>query len=254
MIVRGFSTAVAAAAVLAAATLAAQPSQEERVRTFAALPNWTGYWIAESFAGLNVSGRFADPAAAPPVQLRKTPPYTQEWAAKVAALQTPQSRSTSKECGFPFPFVMESPWSFQFLITPEETAVIAGGREVRHIYTDGRAHPPAEDLWANPWGDSIGRWEGQVLVVDTVAVQTSRFPPVVSEQARFTERLRMLDADTMENVITVEDPMALTEPWTVTIPYRRVATLDRMVHGDCAENDRNPVVDGAITIVPAAGK
>ena len=46
-------------------------------------------------------------------------------------------------------------------------------------------------------------------------------------------------------------PVALTRTWKTTIPYQRVAGLDRMVHGDCEENDRNPVVDGKLTIAPA---
>jgi len=144
---------------------------------------------------------------------------------------------------------MESPWVLQFLVTPEETAVIAGGREIRHIYTDGRAHPNADDIWPTPWGDSVGHWDGQTLVIDTVAVQTGRFQPILTEQAHFTERIRMVNAERIEDELTIEDPTALTQAWTVTIPYKRVPGVDRMVHGDCAENDRNPVVDGKLTIV-----
>jgi hypothetical protein len=178
-------------------------------------------------------------------------PYTPEFAAKAAAARKRSAGDTGKECGFPFPFMMESPWVLQFLITPEETDVIVAGREIRHIYTDGRAHPSADDVWATPWGDSVGKWEGHVLAVDTIAVKPGTFPPVVSERARFTERIRMVSADRIEDELTVEDPVALTRPWKVTIPYQRVAGLDRMVHGDCNENDRNPVVDGKLTIAPA---
>lgn len=254
MIARDIARLAVATATLIAGAASGQPSQEERVRAFAALPNWTGYWIAESRAGIGVSGRDTSPGGPPPAKLRTSAPHTAEWAAKAAALQSDAARAVSKECGFPFPFVMESPWAFQFLITPEETALIAGGREVRHIYTDGRAHPKPEDRWVTPWGESIGHWEGDVLVVDTVAVQTNRYPPVLSEQARFSERLRMVGPDRMEDEITVEDPEALTEPWTVTISYSRVVGLDRMVHGDCTENDRNPVVDGKLTIAPPPGR
>ena len=54
-----------------------------------------------------------------------------------------------------------------------------------------------------------------------------------------------------EDELTIEDPVAFTQPWKVTIPYERVTDLDRMVHGLCDENDRNPVVDGKIIIAPA---
>jgi hypothetical protein len=238
-----------AAAVLLAHVAWAQGAKDDRVSRFAKLPDWTGYWIAQSRDNLGLSGR------APGFQnsgvLTSNPPYTPEWAAKVEERRKKATAAT-KECGFPFPFVMENPWVFQFLLTPEETAMIWGGREVRHIYTDGRSHPKPEDLWATPWGDSVGHWEGHTLVVDTIAVQPMRFPPALTENAHFTERLKMVGPDRFEDELTIEDTTALSETWKVTIPYERVKELDRMVHGLCDENDRNPVVDGKIIVAPPA--
>jgi len=248
-LMRGFIVA----ALLAATPADAQKSEQDRVRMFASLPNWTGYWIADDGVenALGVSGRTEKGAADyAKMKLAAPLPYTADFAAKAAAARKNSAGDTGKECGFPFPFMMESPWVLQFLITPEETDVIVAGREIRHIYTDGRAHPSPDDVWPTPWGDSVGKWEGHVLTVDTIAVKPGTFPPVVSERARFIERIRMVN-DRIEDEITVEDPVALTKPWTVTIPYQRVPGLDRMVHGDCAENDRNPVVDGKLTIAPA---
>jgi hypothetical protein len=245
---RSWVAAVFLVALLADAA-SAQPAAADRAAAFAKLPNWTGFWIAQSNNNLGLSGR-APPGAPQTGVLRGAPPYTTAWAAKVEE-QRSRTASTGKECGFPFPFVMENPWVFQFLVTPEETAMIWGGREVRHIYTDGRKHPAAEDLWPTAWGDSVGRWEGDTLVVDTVAVVESRFPPALSEQAHYVERMRRVSADRFEVEMSVEDPTALTGPWRVTIPYERVTDLDRMVHGLCDENDRNPVVDGKLTIAPA---
>jgi len=245
----------AAVALLVAAGAGAQKSEQDRVRVFASLPNWTGYWIAddgvENVSG--ISGRTEHGGADfVKMKLAAPMPYTKEFAAKADALRKSLATSdTGKECGFPFPFMMESPWVLQFLITPEETDVIVAGREIRHIYTDGRAHPSADDVWPTPWGDSVGKWEAHVLAVDTIAVKSSVFPPVVSESARYTERIRMVSPDRIEDELTVEDPVALTKAWKVTIPYQRVQGLDRMVHGDCTENDRNPVVDGKLTITPA---
>jgi hypothetical protein len=245
---------VVLAALLVAAGSSGQPNGGDRARMFATLPNWTGYWIADDGVenALGVSGR-TEHGAADYAKMKLNAPasYTPEWAAKVAAARKDPTRELHKECGFPFPFMMESPWVLQFLITPEETAVIVAGREIRHIYTDGRKHPSAEDVWPTPWGDSVGKWDGQVLLVDTIAVQPNTFPPMLSEHARFTERIRMVTPDRIEDDLTVEDPVALTRPWRATIPYARMKGLDRMVHGDCSENDRNPVVDGKLTIAPA---
>jgi len=243
--------ALAVAVITLAATSShAQSDQADRVASFAKLPNWNGIWIAQSWDNLGLSGH--PPPGAPPTSgaLRGNDvPYTAEYAARVAEARR-NNTGTAKECGFPFPFVMENPWVFQFLVTPEETAMIWGGREIRHIYTDGRGHPPAELLWPTPWGDSVGHWEDQTLVVDTVAVQSSRFPPMLSDQARFTERLSMVSEDRFEDELTIVDPEALTKPWKVTIAYERVTDLDRMIHGLCYENDRNPVVDGKLTVAP----
>jgi len=242
------------AALLVAIGSFGQPNGGDRAHFFATLPNWTGYWIADDGVenALGVSGRTEHGAADfAKMKLNAPASYTPEWAAKVDAARKNPARELTKECGFPFPFMMESPWVLQFLITPEETAVIVAGREIRHIYTDGRKHPSPDDVWPTPWGDSVGKWDGQELRVDTIAVQPNTFPPMLSERARFTERIRMVSPDRIEDELTIEDPLALTHAWKTMIPYQRVAGLDRMVHGDCQENDRNPVVDGKLTIAPA---
>jgi hypothetical protein len=106
-------------------------------------------------------------------------------------------------------------------------------------------------------GDSVGHWEGKQLVIETVsrlATAPLRFAsPLVklSDQAKFTERLRLVAPDRIENEVIIEDPEALERPWRLTLSYRRVTNLDRMIYHDCTENDRNPVVDGRMTITPA---
>jgi hypothetical protein len=73
---------------------------------------------------------------------------------------------------------------------------------------------------------------------------------MLSEQARFTERIRKVGADEIENVMTIEDPVAFTKPWQMTLKYRRVTGLDRISNYDCTENDRNEIMDGKLTISP----
>jgi hypothetical protein len=244
---------------LCASVQAAQNSPQ-RVRTFAALPDWTGLWEAEAWVGKTVSG--APPGGLPAVfakaSLSKPPPYNAEWAAKYQAglKQIPAYAQTGKNCFFPFPMAMESPPMFQVVVTPEETLFIFESPDIRHIYTDGRPHPPKEEIWPTRMGWSIGRWEGDTLVVQTIARDSDLFiafgspASMLSEQARFTERIRMIDKDQLENVMTVEDPVALAKPWTVTLKYRRVTDVDELPSFDCSENDRNPVVDGKLTIAP----
>jgi hypothetical protein len=127
---------------------------------------------------------------------------------------------------------------------------------VRHVYTDRGRHPAAEDLWPTRLGDSIGRWEDDTLIVDTIA-RTSTEPlaprawvSMLSDQAHFTERLHLQSRDELVDELTIEDPVALARPWHITLRYVRVAPLNRMIPYDCTENDRNPVVKGKLTIAP----
>ena len=183
--------------------------------------------------------------------LAKHLPYNAAWEAKYQAARKAAGPRTGKECGFYFPGVMEGPWPFEMLVTPEETAIIFAGREVRHIYTDQRKHPEPDDIWPTPWGDSIGHWEGKTLVVDTISVASKGIGAMmVSPDVRFLERIRRVSRDELVDQLTIEDPVSLTHATTLTVRYKRVTSIDRMVHGDCTENDRNPVVNGEITLEP----
>jgi hypothetical protein len=238
----------------------AGPNSADRVRAFATLPNWTGIWQSAAWP-LNVSGR-------PPggeaqlrelLQLIRQPPYNADWAArynigmKNAAARAAQN-ATFKVCSRSFPALMEAPWMFEVVVLPEETLLIFENGQVRHLYTDGRAHPSSDDLWPTPLGDSIGHWEGDTLVVDTVARLSSEplapraWVSMLSDRAHFTERLRLLDKDDVEDQLTIEDPIALAKPWLLTLNFKRVREMNRLLPYDCTENERNPVVDGKMII------
>jgi hypothetical protein len=250
-------------ALQASVVLAAEPAGgANRVKAFATLPHWPGIWEIDNGVKRGLSGRTPGGAAQIKAQsqLAAHPPYNAEWDARyradvanTAALAA--YAASSKSCSSGFPVVMESPRIFQVVITPEETLIVFDNQEVRHIYTDGRPHPPEDVLWPTRMGDSIGRWEGDTLVVDTVARLAGPIGYVapmarLSEQARFTERIRMVSPNQLVDEMIIEDPVAFTRPWRVTLRYRRVSELDRLWPSDCYENDRNPVVDGKLTIAP----
>jgi len=94
----------------------------------------------------------------------------------------------------------------------------------RRIYTDGRGHrddlPP---LWL---GDSIGHWEGDTLVIESVnfndATWLDRRGLPHSDQLKVTERIRRTGPDRLQIDITIEDPVAYPEPWTGQRVYERV--------------------------------
>jgi hypothetical protein len=94
----------------------------------------------------------------------------------------------------------------------------------RQVFLDGRGHP--KDLNPMWMGHSIGHWEGDTLVVDTVGFNdkswlTNQGHPH-TEEMRITERLHRVDLGHLEIEFTIEDPGAYAKPWIV----KRVADLD----------------------------
>src|SRR5262245_832597 len=125
MLKRTLTTALLA--LLSVSATLAQPNSAERVRAFAALPNWTGNWQSAAWP-LQISGRPAGGEAQLQklLQLIHRPPYNTEWAAKYdAALgdvaAQARIRATFKVCTRSFPALMEAPWMFEVAVLPEET-------------------------------------------------------------------------------------------------------------------------------------
>jgi len=114
----------------------------------------------------------------------------------------------------------------------------------RRIYTDGRPHPPAEDMLPSWEGHSIGHWEGDTLVIETVGlredtmIEQSGLPH--SSELKVQERIRLVGPDALENEITMIDPRAFTTTWTTTIHVKRHRDW-HILDYVCAENNRNPV-------------
>jgi hypothetical protein len=211
-------------------------------------PDWKGFWIGEGLAA-EISG-FPGRGANYKL-LGQDAPWSEEGRKRVEATRARQA--DSKANGWGFPLMMNSAAPLQFLITPDETLIINVYRDVRHVYTDGRSLPAEEDRWPTTWGESVGRWEGDTLVIDTVSVRNpnrySFSSPPLSEEAHYVERLRMTGPDRIESVMTITDLVTLTEPWVVNLAYERAAGLDRLMHDDY-DNDRSEVEGGFFTIEP----
>jgi hypothetical protein len=252
-------TAALSILVMMSTWVMAAHSPPERQRIFARLPDWTGIWVVDdgimTRLGLRNDVEGDSGKTFKDLIILQNRPYNAEWRTKFQNALKAFPTQASKECGFHFPGVMEFQ-EFEVLTTPEQTAFLFEGREIRHVYTDGRSHPPADELWPMAWGDSIGHWEGETLVVDTISVvaeptiSNASLGVILSPEAHYSERIRKVGKDRLEDVMTVVDPVALTKPWVLTFPYKRVTSINRMIHGDCLENDRNPVVDGKLTVIP----
>jgi hypothetical protein len=180
---------------------------------------------------------------------------TPEYEAKRRAYQANPPQDTSASNCLPpgMPGIMTQPYPMEFLLTPGKvTIVIEAYTQVRHIYTDGRKLP--EDPDPRFFGTSVGHWEGDTLVVDTVGfspdTQLAAGVPH-SDKMRILERFRLTDPDTMSIETTITDPEALTAPYTTTSSLRRHRnwTISEYI---CEQNNRNGVDDkGQVIINPA---
>jgi hypothetical protein len=110
---------------------------------------------------------------------------------------------------------------------------------VRRIYTDGAGHTPDVDPSYN--GDSAGRWDGDALVADTIAIHPGnldQYGVEHSDKLTVLEKFRLASPDKLEVEVTLNDPQAFTRPWTVKRTYTRYAPGARLEEYVC-ENNRN---------------
>jgi hypothetical protein len=186
---------------------------------------------------------------------RDFPPYKPAWEAAYAAFLNDvvkrEKFSDPLSLGYPGGMIrMMSPArGLQFVLRPEQVWIIYERPDVRYIYTDGRPFPPKDELWPTFEGYSIGHWEGDTLVVETVSlrggVPIDRTGAALSDSAHVVERIRKTDGNTLQSDITIEDPVAFTAPWKVTRRYtRRREQYPRMENVSSLENQRNPIVNG----------
>jgi hypothetical protein len=140
------------------------------------------------------------------------------------------------------PHVMDQPYPIQVLLTPGDVTIIQEAyMQVRHVHTDGRKHPDNPDLTFN--GDSIGHWEGDTLVIDTVGLAPDALLQAGvqhSDKMHIVERLRLSDPNMLEIRTTIDDPGVLAQPWTFVGRYARHADWS-LTEYVCEQNNRNSV-------------
>ena len=111
----------------------------------------------------------------------------------------------------------------------------------RFIPTDGRPHP--DDIEPSYLGDSIGRWDGDTLVVDVVGFNTNTWLVGVgtfhSEKLRVTERYTRDTYDTIIYEVTMEDPEVLTKPWKQYAQPKGCDRASASVRTECIENNED---------------
>jgi hypothetical protein len=147
----------------------------------------------------------------------------QPWAreltnARHAEVLRFEPHARCKPSGGPREFV--TPYGFEIVDLPDIKRVlvldIGGPHTFREIYMDGRAHP--KDLKPSYYGHSVGRWEGETLVIDAVGFNEkfwmSRDGLPHTDRLHLIEKFTRTDFNTLKYEVTVDDPGAYTAPWT----------------------------------------
>jgi hypothetical protein len=121
------------------------------------------------------------------------------------------------------PRSMYTPSPYFFLQTPEYIVMLFERMSWRIVPMDGRAHLPDDvRLWQ---GDSIGRWDGDTLVVETTNLNgkawLNEIGEIVSHAERVMERFIPVNATRVTYEATVTDPIVYTRPWTISVPLNR---------------------------------
>jgi hypothetical protein len=117
----------------------------------------------------------------------------------------------------------------------------------RQIFIDGRPHPKDPDpTW---FGHSIGRWDGETLVVDSVGFNDKFWFDFKghphTERLHVVERYTRKDAKTLVNQITIDDPGAYSRPFTVTFAAQLSPATDDLIEYICNENNQDvPHIQG----------
>lgn len=219
------------------------------------LPDWSGVWAMVGGTIFDADTRTGQGGSTTP-GVREHPPYNAAWEAKYQANLAQRDAGTFPDpnsyCGIPtgFPRIFNLPDVYEFAVTDKQVWIITeNGPNVMRIYTDGREHPPTGDMWPTHTGDSVGHWEGDTLVFDTLSLHSSESGRTIldrtglelSDAAHIVTRMHVNDDDMMVVQMTIEDAKALTAPWVVTKRFRHLEEGTRVYDYACNENNRNPI-------------
>ena len=199
-------------------------------------PDWSGLWLPDIKDQMK--------------QIRSNPiPWTETAASEIAAMEIEEEagrpRGLFVNClpqGMPS-WMLITHNAIEFLLTPGRVTILGegDGNRLRRIYVDGRLHPDNVDPSFH--GHSIGRWENDVLVVDTIAVRPETYIAVSeavglpnNSDVHITEHIHLTNPDTLVFEMTITAPHVMTAPWKTTrIFHRDHNPHDEIVEGTCLE-------------------
>lgn len=202
--------------------------------SLAELPDWSGWWLA------TVARTSEAEIASQP------PPFKPQAARARRALLAADAPVPLAYCR-PREFTGQSGGfteAMELLFTPGRVTLTTERGLLRRIYTDGRRMP--EDLEHTNTGTSIGRWEGDTLVIETRGIDPRiPFPErsaggiPFGENVVIRERVYLVDDDTLRFDIETVAPDIFTEPYRSSQLYRRLGKTMANEISWCSESDRS---------------
>lgn len=220
---------LATIAALGGASVAAQQTQSPTN-----LPDMSGMWVVQDPGSGSWAAWYNNvpkPSVRPEIAREN-----EEIEAREAAGNVVNRTPRTADCPVGnLPMMMASSPPLNIVAARDEVLIGAESGRGRFIYTDGRSHPDTKEpsYVASGFGHSVGRWEGQALVVDTVG-----FPPRVCDSRRpvmltpgggrakdtthLVERYELVGADELKVTFTWDDPTVLLAPHTYSYTYKRI--------------------------------
>jgi hypothetical protein len=204
-------------------------------------PNFSGIWASGSNGTISPSSSDDDPTAEDWTMFphpEYTPEYEKKWKRNRAAMM---NASTVKGAGaseanlvgvrrqaeclpYGMPTMMGINVSFD-IVQADNRILVVGEieREIRRIWLD-RPQLPLDDVDLGWFGRSVGQWEGDTLVINTIGVKSeidgADYMPHTDEMV-ITERWHLENKDVLVDDVTITDPVALKKPWTFTYKLNR---------------------------------
>ena len=235
--------ALAAGVALASLHLQAQ-QQGEGGGGKAATPDFSGVWRtinAPAAPRENTSLRWVPaPGELPPMNAQYMERYKKIQASRESGSEETEPVARCLPPGMPYHTLAQ--YGLEIVQSKDKIALFSEWMDAyRRIYLDGRTMP--KDLDPSYYGYSTGHWEGDTLVVETVNLRDDtvldRYGSPHSDAMRITERIRLVDPNTLEDIVTTYDSKAFTKPWEVVRRYRRAGKGNDELHENtCTEGLR----------------
>jgi hypothetical protein len=218
--------AIWCATVLAVTAGAQQPAKKEP-------PNISGAWERYGFnLGQPTSDGQRRDGTIPPRSEQPVvkPAYQKDYQDRLSAVRDANAKgsplaSNYVDClGDGMPLMMQAMFPIEFLQSPGQVTVIEEAfNQVRRIKLD-KPQKKIEDVEPGFYGHSVGHWEGDTLLVDTIGIKESiRYNNLPhSDQMRIREKIHLVSPTVLWDEVTIEDPVVLEKPFTVYYSYRRM--------------------------------